>query len=90
MTASDLTDWPQQAGILCNDMRFRIYVAQKLMCQPGCEDHPVSTEAAAEYLRRFCEIQSRRDLATNINARARFRILRTEFDAWSGRIASPR
>lgn len=90
MTASDLTDWPQQAGILCNDEAFRRFVAQDIWKDEGLRKRPVSPEAAAEYLRRFCLIQSRRDLATNINARARFRILRTEFDAWSGRIASPR
>lgn len=87
---TDLTNWPQQAGILCNDERFREYVNRKTFYwikgrQPLC-----SPQAAAEYLRRFCHIRSRRDLATNIDARARFRILRTEFDAWSGRIASPR
>jgi hypothetical protein len=86
MTATDLTDWPQQAGILCNDERFRAFVSDTLHLSAS----PCSPEAAAEYLRRFCHIQSRRDLATNIDARARFRILRTEFDAWSGRIASPR
>jgi hypothetical protein len=90
MTASDLTDWPQQAGILCNDEAFRRFVAERMQANTGLAFVTVTTEAAAEYLRRFCHIQSRRDLATNIDARARFRILRTEFDAWSGRIASQR
>lgn len=85
---SDLTNWPQQAGILCNDEAFRRFVLDRV--SKGNIAGTASPEAAAEYLRRFCNIQSRRDLATNIDARARFRILRTEFDAWSGRIAAPR
>lgn len=89
MTAPDLTNWPQQAGILCNDEAFRRFVAERMHgVMPDLDIVPV--QAAAEYLRRFCHIESRRDLATNIDARAKFRILRTEFDAWSGRIASPR
>lgn len=90
MTAHTLTDWPQQAGILCNDEAFRRYVAAQIFTDNILRHRPATTEAAAEYLRQFCNIQSRRDLATNIDARARFRILRTEFDAWSGRIAAPR
>ena len=86
MTANDQTNWPQQAGILCNDPQFQRFVAER-MC---FEAEDVWPSVAAEYLRRFCNITSRRDLATNINARARLRILRTEFDAWSGRIAKPR
>lgn len=90
MTASELTDWPQQAGILCNDPLFREYCARKTFLTITGRQPTPSPEFAAEYLRRFCNIASRRELATNIDARARFRILRTEFDAWSGRIASPR
>lgn len=88
MTAHTPTDWPQQAGILCNDERFQRFVVAQV--DPDLSDHFLCASFAAEYLRRFCNIQSRRDLATNIDARARFRILRTEFDAWSGRIAAPR
>lgn len=88
MTAHTPTDWPQQAGILCNDLRFQRFVVAQV--DPDLSDHFRCASFAAEYLRRFCNIQSRRDLATNIDARARFRILRTEFDAWSGRIAAPR
>jgi hypothetical protein len=61
-----------------------------LFSAPDLPDQFRCASFAAEYLRRFCDIQSRRDLATNIDARARFRILRTEFDAWTGRIASQR
>lgn len=88
MTAPGLTDWPQQAGILCNDPQFQRFVVTRV--DPDLSHHFYCASFAAEYLRRFCNIQSRRDLAHNIDARARFRILRTEFDAWSGRIAPPR
>lgn len=89
MTATAQTDWPQQAGILCNDDRFQQFVAERMSSVPLIGGQ-VTGSAAAEYLRRFCNIASRRELATDIDARARFWILRTEFDAWSGRIASPR
>lgn len=47
-------------------------------------------EAAAEHLRRVCKVKSRRDLATDPDAADRFQKLRTDFDVWRGRIATPR
>lgn len=75
-----------RAGILCNDRQFRRYVGQAIAA-PGGE---VGTEAAAEYLRRFCGVTSRRDLDMTPEARARFDTLTLEFDAWRGRIARHR
>jgi hypothetical protein len=89
VTRADQTNWPQQAGILCSDPQFQRFVAARMRHILG-DLEQVTATVAAEYLRRFCNITSRRDLATNIDARARLRILRTEFDAWSGRIAKPR
>lgn len=88
MTAADLRrfdDMPRatQAGILCNDIRFRRYAA-------GACDLPGQTfcaSASAEFLRGFCAITSRRELNTSPAAAARFDALRTEFDAWAGKIA---
>lgn len=78
-----LADLPlaQHAGILCNDEAFRRYVAARIDA-PGA----VMPSVAAAFLRRHCQIPSRRDLATNPAAAARFEALRTEFDAWRGRI----
>jgi hypothetical protein len=76
----------QQAGILCNDPRFRQFAAHRSGF-PGCEFSP---EAAAEWLRRQCGIPSRRHLTHNLTAATRFQAIRTEFDAWTGKIATPR
>ncbi|MEX5565228.1 hypothetical protein SM764_17545 [Pseudophaeobacter sp. 1A16562] len=76
----------QQAGILCNDPQFRRFTAVR----SGFPDTEFTTAAAAEFLRQCCQIDSRRDLATNPIARDRFDILRTEFDGWAGRIPTPR
>lgn len=85
MTASD-TPLAQRAGILCNDARFQRFAAAR----SGFEDGQFCTSAAAEFLRSFCRIESRRALDTDDEARARFSVLTTEFDAWTGRIATHR
>lgn len=76
----------QQAGILCNDPQFQRFAA----IRSGFTNGQFTTTAAAEYLRTCCGITSRRALNSSAPARARFNILRTEFDAWTGRIAGPR
>jgi len=76
---------PQQAGILCNDPQFQRFAA----IRSGAPAETVNASAAAEYLRHACRIASRRDLTTDAAAQQRFQILRTEFDAWAGRIANP-
>ncbi|MEX0281337.1 MAG: hypothetical protein AB3N13_09140 [Arenibacterium sp.] len=77
---------PAQAGILCNDPRFQNFAAMRC----GVRQGSFGQSAAAEYLRQICRIQSRRDLADNAAAAERFQALRTEFDAFTGKIASPR
>lgn len=77
---------PQQAGILCNDPRFQHFAAVRC----GFPGGQFSSQAAAEFIRDICMISSRRDLASNHVAAARFQALRTDFDAWTGKIASPR
>lgn len=76
----------QQAGILCNDARFRQFAAHRSGF-PGGEFSP---EAAAEFLRHQCKVTSRRHLDSDQTAERRFQALRTEFDAWTGKIATPR
>ena len=75
----------QQAGMLCNDPEFQSYVAQRI-AYPGKQ---VSPTGAAEHIRQLCQIQSRRDLNLNTEAAKRFQQMRTDFDAWRGRIATP-
>ena len=76
----------QQAGMLCNENAFRQFVGARTI-KSGVT---VSSSAAAEYLRNFCEISSRRELNTNQPAQSKFQTLRTEYDAWRGRIADQR
>ena len=76
----------QQAGILCNDPRFQRFAA--IRC--GMPNQLFTASAAAHYLRDCCQIESRRALATSQAALTRFQTLRTEFDAWAGKIATPR
>lgn len=82
----DDMDPAQQAGILCNDPRFQQFAASRC----GMRDQQFSSSAAAQYLRDCCQIDSRKQLTTSEAAQQKFQILRTEFDAWTGKIATPR
>ncbi len=72
--------------MLCNDTRFQTFAA--IRC--GMPGQQFSNTAAAEYLRDCCQITSRRDLNIDQAAQSNFQILRTEFDAWTGKISTPR
>lgn len=87
MTRQTFTTLPpaQQAGILCNDPKFQEYVGRHCL-RLGWD---VSPGAAAQYLRDICRVTSRRDLNASDGARQRFEALRTDFDAWAGRLARP-
>ena len=82
----DDMDPAQQAGILCNDPRFQRFAASRY----GMQGEQFSPSAAAQYLRDCCQIDSRKQLTTSEAAQQKFQILRTEFDAWTGKIATPR
>ncbi|WP_306155418.1 hypothetical protein [Roseovarius sp. MMSF_3281] len=73
-----------QAGIMCNDPRFRAFAATRAGAPAA-----FTTSAAAEWLRSFCNVTSRRDLDTNPQAARRFDTLKTEFDAHTGKIPRP-
>ncbi|MBU2937002.1 MULTISPECIES: hypothetical protein [Pacificibacter] len=75
----------QQAGILCNDPQFQKFAA----IRSGMPDTKFCASAAAQYLRDTCKIDSRRELNTDTAAQSNFAALRTTFDAWAGRVASP-
>ena len=76
----------QQAGMLCNDEQFRTFAGQQFLSSKV----QVSSTATAEFIRRHCGVDSRRDLNTDDAASRKFQTLRTEFDAWAGRIQAPR
>lgn len=82
----DQMPFPQQAGILCGDDRFQKFAA----IRSGFPDQQFNPTAAAEYLRQCCGIESRRELKTDPTAQDKLQALRTEFDAWTGKIATPR
>ncbi|NVK56681.1 MAG: hypothetical protein HWE26_13805 [Alteromonadaceae bacterium] len=84
MNAPTITN-AARAGILCNDPRFQQFVGVRLGLPA-----PANNSAAAEYIRDLCRIPSRRALDYNAAALDQFERIRTEFDAWSGRIAAPR
>lgn len=81
MTARDAA---QMAGILCNDPGFRAFVAERTgqLCQDA--------DTAARFLRAECGVTSRRALNTDPAAREAFDRLRTELDAFTGKIPKQR
>jgi len=76
----------QQAGMLSNDAQFQKFAGTRTI-KSGVQLAP---SAAAEFIRTYCGVSSRRDLNTDADAAKKFQTLRTEFDAWSGRIPTPR
>ena len=69
-----------QAGILCADPRFAAFIRQ-------AHDFPGDP---ACFVRGFCDVASRKELNTDPTARDRFDRLKTDFDAFTGKIATPR
>ncbi|MCO1396401.1 hypothetical protein [Burkholderia cenocepacia] len=68
----------QLAGMLPRDPQFREWVAQWMV--PPRE---VDVDTAAEFIRTVCEIESRKQLATDRAAEQRFhQFLRRPFVAW--------
>jgi hypothetical protein len=77
----------QQAGILCHDERFMAFLEEVY-------DVPINAgagryEEAAIFVRAFCEIAGRKELNTDDEAWERFEGIRTEFDAYTGKIGRP-
>ncbi|WP_186260029.1 hypothetical protein [Burkholderia gladioli] len=67
----------QLAGMLPRDATFRAYLCDLA----GVDD--VTPDNAAEYVRTICEVESRRELATDPDAARRFETLvRRPFVAW--------
>ena len=66
----------QQAGIACNDQRFRSFLDEKY----GPESDPFATaEEAAEAVRDLCHVKSRAEFDTDPAAGERWRKLYAEF-----------
>lgn len=71
---------PQLAGVLSSDRCFAAFIR----AQHGFEGD------GANFIRVYCNIISRRELATDDVALTKFDAMRTEFDAWRGVLAAPR
>jgi len=74
----------QKAGILCGDAQFQTWFWYQEYC-----DGP-SREEVAEGLRRACGITSRKELATNPDAKARFDAIVATFRQQTGQMAEVR
>jgi len=81
----------QQAGILCVTEDFQRYIALRIMPEDTDPAEAICNEAAAAAeIRYVCGITSRRALDTDTDASAKFHQLRTDYDAWRGKIAAQR
>ena len=92
--AREHTTWAKldpvtQAGIRCNDPVFRAFLKETYpdyFNDPGDESEDIDAEeSAAQTVRSICEIESRRELATDLRAQAMWRILDDMFQAWLAR-----
>ena len=75
------TDPVQQAGMRCADPRFQAFLQEthagwKLLTEGTPE------QRAAELVRAICGVKSRKDLATNTEAREHWHDLEGKFQAW--------
>lgn len=86
MTAPHPNPVARRAAMLCHDVAFQRFAATR----SGFPGGQFSATASAEYLRTVCGVASRKNLDTDPIAARLFETLRTEFDAWAGRIAAPR
>lgn len=73
----------RQAGILCNDRQFQLWLARKR--HPVIDSFELGPEGAAKNLRIMCRVDSRREFAQPGPARDRFLKLADEFYRHIGR-----
>lgn len=72
----------RDAGILCGDARFQRFVMERVDATVATEPHMPNEDEAAGYVREYCGIESRKELATNQEARAKWTELRRDFNVW--------
>lgn len=69
----------QQAGILCNEVAFWTFCNEKLDHYTKAKDEPT----AAQILRDWCLVGTRRELDHNPEAARKFLDLRASYNAWA-------
>jgi hypothetical protein len=74
----------RDAGMLAKDTAFMRWLAERYPGSIFGEDE------AAHYIRSFCQVESRTEIATNAAARERFIELKAKFEKESGRLAEVR
>jgi hypothetical protein len=85
----------QLAGSLPRDPQFREFVRESLAAlvrekNLDIDVQDVSADDAAAFIRIICEIESRRELATNASAQQSFhRFIRRPFLAWRAKQHQP-
>lgn len=74
----------QQAGMLCDDVRFQEWLDRWAMVPGGWHFSRDDTqeEIAAKGVRKFCGVKSRADIPNNPTALERWQTLLTRFEQW--------
>lgn len=80
----------QQAGILCNDRDFQLYLDRRRRAKFGISpqalpDGTHNADDARDWLIAACHIHSRRELDINPQANRTFRQIRNRFQRWRAR-----
>jgi hypothetical protein len=70
-----------QAALRCKDPVFRVFLRESGFIIRKIEDE----ETAADVVRSICEIESRRELADDLNAQAIWHDLDNLYQAWLAR-----
>ena len=79
-----------QAGIRCADPRFWKFIYEYDQSLYEGIDANGDVEAAAEFVRQYCGVDSRRDLDNFTAAGGTWTGLNAEFEEWSGQVAEAR
>ena len=77
----------KQAGILCGEEWFQRFLIRQYD-MPIVGGQPLTADAAV-FVRDFCKVTSRAHLDTFSEAGALWDRLRSDYDAWAGRIGKP-
>lgn len=77
----------QVAGMLCQDENFAKFLNVKQWRDMGYSGH--DHQACAGIIREKCGVTSRSEIIRGTPAGDKFEKLRTEYDAWRGKIARP-
>ena len=72
----------QQAGIMCNEKGFQLFIAQRMNKMDGKPHEPVNADDAAQYVRQQCGVNSRAHIEDKPEALKIFKDLEASFEAW--------